>query len=104
MGLLYAGPRPLPFLLKALDDPRTSTLVFSRKGFDEIAMSPFRPDLCFAGKPGSFSRFVIRREVSNLMTATWKHQTSFVCGISQHYLHASEIDGIASELLEKPLS
>jgi hypothetical protein len=40
-GLLYAGARPLPFLLKALDDPRMSTIVFDKKGFDPIEMSPF---------------------------------------------------------------
>jgi hypothetical protein len=40
-GLLYAGARPLPFLLKALDDPRTSTIVFDKNGFDPIEMSPF---------------------------------------------------------------
>ena len=40
-GLLYAGARPLPFLLKALDDPRTSSIVFDKAGFDPIAMSPF---------------------------------------------------------------
>ena len=40
-GLLYAGARPLPFLLQALDDPRTSTTVFSKTAFDPIAMSPF---------------------------------------------------------------
>lgn len=40
-GLLYAGARPLPYLLKALDDPRTSTMVFEKTGFDPIEMSPF---------------------------------------------------------------
>jgi HEAT repeat protein len=40
-GLLYADARPLPYLLKALDDPRTSTIVFAPKGFDPIEMFPF---------------------------------------------------------------
>lgn len=40
-GLLYAGARPLPFLLKALDDPRTPAVVFDKTGFDPIEMSPF---------------------------------------------------------------
>ena len=40
-GLLYAGARPLPFLLKALDDPRMSTIVFDKKGFLPLEMSPF---------------------------------------------------------------
>jgi len=40
-GLLYAGARPLPFLLKALDDPRMSTIVFDKNGFDPIETSPF---------------------------------------------------------------
>jgi Domain of unknown function (DUF4375) len=40
-GLLYAAARPLPFLLKAFDDPRMSTIVFDKKGFDPIEMSPF---------------------------------------------------------------
>jgi hypothetical protein len=40
-GLLYAGARPLPFLLKALDDPRTAATVFSKTGFDPIETSPF---------------------------------------------------------------
>lgn len=40
-GLLYADARPLPFLLKALDDPRTSTTVFSGSGVSITDTSPF---------------------------------------------------------------
>jgi hypothetical protein len=40
-GLLYAGARPLPFLLKALDDPRTSTTVFSGNDIYGLGASPF---------------------------------------------------------------
>lgn len=40
-GLLYAGARPLPFLLKALDDPRTPTAVFSGSGVGILSTSPF---------------------------------------------------------------
>jgi Domain of unknown function (DUF4375)/HEAT repeats len=40
-GLLYAGARPLPFLIKALDDPRTWNTVFEKKGFDPLEVSPF---------------------------------------------------------------
>jgi HEAT repeat protein/Zn-dependent protease len=40
-GLLYADARPLPFLLKALDDPRTSTTVFSGRGVSITDTSPF---------------------------------------------------------------
>jgi hypothetical protein len=40
-GLLYADSRQLPFLLKALDDPRTSTVVFEKNGFDPLEMFPF---------------------------------------------------------------
>ena len=40
-GLLYAGTRPVPFLLKALEDPRTATTVFPGKPFDPIEISPF---------------------------------------------------------------
>jgi hypothetical protein len=40
-GLLYAGSRPVPFLIKALDEPRTQTTVFFRKGFHLYGDSPF---------------------------------------------------------------
>jgi hypothetical protein len=40
-ALLYAGARPLPFLLKALDDPRTAKTVFSRPGVNILDTSPF---------------------------------------------------------------
>ena len=40
-GLLYAGVRPLPFLLKALDDPRTSTTIFSGHDIHGLGASPF---------------------------------------------------------------
>ncbi len=40
-ALLYAGARPLPFLLKALDDPRTATTVFSGPGVSILDTSPF---------------------------------------------------------------
>lgn len=40
-GLLYAGTRPIPFLLKALDDPRTSTTVFSGNDIYGLGASPF---------------------------------------------------------------
>lgn len=40
-GLYYAGARPLPFLLKALDDPRTSTMVFTGKDVPVMDGSPF---------------------------------------------------------------
>jgi hypothetical protein len=40
-GLLYADVRPLPFLLKALDDPRTSTTAFSGNDIYGLGTSPF---------------------------------------------------------------
>ncbi|HMD69796.1 MAG TPA: DUF4375 domain-containing protein [Bryobacteraceae bacterium] len=40
-GLLYAGSRPVPFLIKALDEPRTWTTVFFRDGFHPDGSSPF---------------------------------------------------------------
>jgi hypothetical protein len=40
-GLLFAGSRPLPFLLKALDDPRTTTAVFSGSDIYGLGASPF---------------------------------------------------------------
>jgi HEAT repeat protein len=40
-GLLYAGSRPVPFLIQALDEPRTQTTVFFREGFHLYGNSPF---------------------------------------------------------------
>jgi HEAT repeat protein len=40
-ALLYAGARPLPLLLKALDDPRTSTMLFPGDGANILDTSPF---------------------------------------------------------------
>lgn len=40
-GLLYADARPVPYLLKALDDPRTSTAVFSGDDIYGLGASPF---------------------------------------------------------------
>ena len=40
-ALLYAGARPLPFLMKARDDPRTATTVFSGPGVNSLDTSPF---------------------------------------------------------------
>jgi hypothetical protein len=78
-GLLYAGARPLPFLLKALDDPRTSTMVFSKTSFDAIAISPFGricallDDLAPAQAAKPLARYVdhpdpmFRREAASLL-------------------------------------
>jgi hypothetical protein len=78
-GLLYAGARPLPFLLKALDDPRTPATVFSKKDFDPIEMSPFGricallDDLGPAEAAKSLARYVdhpdpmFRREAASLL-------------------------------------
>jgi len=41
-GLLWAGSRPVPFLIKALDEPRTWTDVFFREGFHLTGNSPFQ--------------------------------------------------------------
>ena len=40
-GLLYAGSRPVPFLIKALGEPRTRTTIFFREGFHLTGSSPF---------------------------------------------------------------
>lgn len=40
-ALLYAGTRPLPYLLKALDEPRTWTSVFPGNGPYSFSESPF---------------------------------------------------------------
>src|SRR6266536_1487710 len=40
-GLLYAGSRPVRFLIEALDEPRTKTTVFFREGFHLYRNSPF---------------------------------------------------------------
>jgi len=40
-GLLWAGSRPVPFLIKALDEPRTWSTVFFREGFHPDGQSPF---------------------------------------------------------------
>jgi hypothetical protein len=41
-GLLWAGSRPVPFLIKALDEPRTRTTVFFHEGFHLTGSSPFQ--------------------------------------------------------------
>jgi hypothetical protein len=41
-GLLYAGRRPLPYLIQALEEQRTQTTVFVREGFDLSGNSPFQ--------------------------------------------------------------
>jgi len=40
-GLLYAGARPVPYLIQALSEPRTRTTVFFREGFHFNGDSPF---------------------------------------------------------------
>jgi len=63
-GLLYAGARPLPFLLRALDDPRTWNTVFEQNGFDPVEISPFSricsllTDLAPAGAVKPLARYL----------------------------------------------
>ena len=40
-GLLWAGKRPVPFLVQVLDEPRTWSTVFFRQGFHLDGNSPF---------------------------------------------------------------
>jgi hypothetical protein len=76
-GLLYAGDRAVPFLIKAVNEPRTWTAVFFHEGFDLYGASPFERicellhNTAPAGAVSSVARYLKHPDPSFRRQAAW---------------------------------